>query len=250
MGRGLVHPGTSVESERDTTVGIIGGMGPEATIDLMRRVIAATPAADDEDHIRMLVDSNPQVPSRIRALIDKTGPSPSPALEAMAKGLQRQGADFLAMPCNTAHHYYPAIAAAVDVPVLNLMQLVSEYVVREQPGVERVGLLASTALSEIALYEPWFEESGVQILYPDTYSQSALMNLICAVKAGGAKSMGYTALRAAAEQLQASGADCLLIACTELSVIADELQAAAPVYDASEILARAVVARAKGAPAE
>src|ERR1700723_4357749 len=86
-------------------VGIIGGMGPEATVDLMRRVIAATPARDDADHIHLLVDNNPKVPSRIAALIDGTGCDPAPALCEMAKGLEAQGADFLVIPCNTAHYY-------------------------------------------------------------------------------------------------------------------------------------------------
>jgi aspartate racemase len=84
---------------------IIGGMGPEATVDLMLRVINATPARDDQDHIRMLVDNNPKVPSRINALVDGSGESPAPALISMARGLASLGADFLAVPCNTAHHY-------------------------------------------------------------------------------------------------------------------------------------------------
>ncbi|MEM6545430.1 MAG: aspartate/glutamate racemase family protein, partial [Pseudomonadota bacterium] len=102
------------------TVGIIGGMGPEATVDLMSRVIALTPATDDADHIPMLVDNNSQVPSRIAALLEGTGTSPEPVLIAMAERLQHMGAQLLAMPCNTAHHYHQAVQAAVQIPFLDM----------------------------------------------------------------------------------------------------------------------------------
>jgi len=83
---------------REKVVGIIGGMGPEATVDFMRRVIAKTPAQDDNDHLRMLVDNNPKIPSRIAALIEGTGEDPSPVLCEMAKGLQAQGAEVFSLP--------------------------------------------------------------------------------------------------------------------------------------------------------
>src|ERR1700704_295508 len=98
-------------------VGIIGGMGPEATVDLMRRIIAKTLAQDDQDHIHLIVESNPKIPSRIAHLIDKTGADPTPELIRIARNLQRAGADALAMPCNTAHAYAASIRAAVGIPL-------------------------------------------------------------------------------------------------------------------------------------
>jgi hypothetical protein len=86
-------------------VGIIGGMGPEATLDLMRRVLAKTPAQDDQDHIHLIVESNPKIPSRIAHLIEGTGDDPTPELIRIAVNLQRAGAQALAIPCNTAHAY-------------------------------------------------------------------------------------------------------------------------------------------------
>lgn len=229
---------------REKVAGIIGGMGPEATVDLMRRVIALTPAGDDADHIHMLVDNNPKVPSRLKALIEKTGPSPGPFIARMAQGLAEQGADFLAMPCNTAHHYYPEIAASVAIPVLNLMQLTAQNISTTQPGTRRVGLLASTALLQIRLYEPWFDSVGIDILYPDAQRQSALMDLIRAVKAGS-KELNIRALNQAAETLADSSADSLLIACTELSVIADSLHTPLRTEDTAQILAQAIVQHAR-----
>ena len=88
------------------TIGILGGMGPAATVELMSRIIRQTPAKDDRDHLRMLVDNNPKVPSRIEAIIEGTGADPLPELQRMAQGLEAAGADFLIMACNTAHHYH------------------------------------------------------------------------------------------------------------------------------------------------
>ena len=231
---------------RRKTVGILGGMGPEATVDLMRRVIAGTPAQDDADHIRMLVDSNPRVPSRIEALIDETGESPVPCLVEMARGLERQGADFLVIPCNTAHHYHAEIAAAVDVPVLNMIEMTAGEAGDVCPDLTRAGLLASSALLRIRLYEPWFERVGVGVLYPGSAVQRELMELIRAVKAGRYTTAQVAACDRAAQDLRARGAQCLVIACTELSMVAERLSRDLPVCDAADVLARAVIREALG----
>jgi aspartate racemase len=219
-------------------------MGPEATLDLMQRILRATPAEGDADHLRLLVDNNPQVPSRVAALIDGNGPSPAPVLVQMARGLERQGADFLVMPCNTAHHYHAEIAAAVAIPFLNIMELAASHIREHSPVAQRVGLLASTALQHIQLYEPWFDAAGLAVEFPDSARQEPLMQLINAVKAGRDRETGHAAFAGAALQLEERGVDCLLIACTELSVIAPSLTAQRPVHDAADILARAAVARA------
>ncbi|MCP3870715.1 MAG: amino acid racemase [Gammaproteobacteria bacterium] len=223
------------------TVGILGGMGPEATVDLMQRVINATPAEDDVDHIRMLVDNNPKVPSRIKALIDGTGVSPAPCLIEMAHGLEKQGADFLVIPCNTAHHYYSEVAAAVEIPILNLIELTSNHCKQMQPNLKRAGLMASSALQQIHLYESWFEKQNVQVLYPQQPDQQVVMDLIRAIKAKRQTREQILAYNRIAVDLQTQGVECLVVACTELSVIGDRLRTSLPVYDASELLAQAIV---------
>lgn len=107
----------------EKTAGILGGMGPEATVDLMRRIIAHTDARDDVDHVRCIVDNNPKVPSRIKALLEGDGISPGPCLADMARRLEAWGADFLCMACNTAHMYYGEVKAAVTIPALNMIEL-------------------------------------------------------------------------------------------------------------------------------
>jgi aspartate racemase len=237
---------TQVKASSEKIVGIIGGMGPDATVDLMQRVIEATPAKDDVDHIRMLVDNNPKIPSRIKALIEGDGESPASCMVEMARGLEKQGADFLVISCNTAHHYYSAVSAAVNIPVLNLIELTANYAKKMHPELTKVGLLASTALQIIHLYEPWFLQHDVQVLYPEQQKQQEVMDLIRAVKAKQQTSQQIQAYNRAAEDLVAQGVQCLVVACTELSVISDQLKTSLPVYDASELLAKVIVREVRG----
>jgi len=224
-------------------VGILGGMGPQATVDLMRRVVAATPADDDADHIHLIVDNNPKVPSRIRALIDETGESPLPTLQAMARRLAAAGAGLLAMPCNTAHYYLPGIREAVNIPVLDMIALTVERL--RAMGVKRVGLLASSAVPKLGLYERALAEHGIAMAVPA--GQDGLMGVIRAVKRGDQGESVRGAFRDIAGQLRGEGVDCLVIACTELSVLVDSLDRDMPVLDAMDVLVAEIVAFGTGA---
>src|SRR6516162_7724162 len=143
-------------------VGIIGGMGPEATVDLMRRVVAKTPAQDDADHIHLIVESNPKIPSRIAHLIDGTGADPTPELIRIAVNLQRAGADALAIPCNTAHAYADSIRRAVSIPLLDMVSLTIEHLCAK--GAARVGILASTAVHSTALFSKGLSAHGIEVV--------------------------------------------------------------------------------------
>ncbi len=225
-------------------VGIIGGMGPAATVDLQQRIIRLTPAADDADHLRVLVDNNPQVPSRMAALVDGDGQSPEPCLVAMAKGLVDAGAELLVMPCNTAHHYHDAVASAVDVPFINMVEVVGDTMTRRYPGASRLGLLASTAVQVVDLYGPALRRRGIEVLFPASDAQAGVMGVIRAVKAGSVGQDASGLLERAVRELEVRGADLLLVACTELSALGGDIATGLPVLDAAELLAEAVVQRA------
>lgn len=229
----------------DKIVGIIGGMGPEATVDLQQRVIRATPAKDDADHIRMIVDNNPQIPSRIKALIEGSGESPVPCLQEMARKLAAYGADFLAIPCNTAHTYFEEIQSAVPIPVLHMIDLTVGKVLAANPALKCLGVLASQAVILNELYPRAFRRHGLQILYPAPEIEERLMEAIRTVKTGryGPKEQGT--LRQAADDLMAQGAEGLIVACTELSLLAEALDPAVPLMDTAQVLAEEIVRLAK-----
>lgn len=212
-------------------VGVIGGMGPEATVALMQRVIALVPARDDADHVPLIVDQNPQVPSRIAYLIEGRGEDPGPVLIAMARRLETAGAEAIAMPCNTAHHWAGAIAGAVGVPFLDMVAATLERV----PG--RVGVLASPAVRIAGVYAARRAEV---VHHPD---EAALLALIRAVKREGAT----PAAKGEFARLCAGlGTEQVIVACTEFSLLADAAPDGVEVVDSLDVLARGIVEFAHG----
>ncbi|MDI5933979.1 aspartate/glutamate racemase family protein [Halomonas kalidii] len=235
---------TAAQSASHVMVGILGGMGPDATVAFMQRVIDATPAQDDIDHVHLLVDNNPKVPSRIKALIDGDGENPGPVIAEMARRLERAGAHFLVMPCNTAHFYWKDAQDAVRIPVWHIVERTLDSIAHSLPGA-RVGMLCSPALRKIGLYEGVAQERGLSLVYPS--DEDAMLEVIRAVKRGqGRTPETLAAFARAAAELGEQQADVLVLACTELSVIGDGLAASIPVVDTLQVLADGVVAAANG----
>lgn len=228
---------------KEKIVGIIGGMGPEATVDLMQRIIRLTPALDDRDHIRCIVDNNPKVPSRIKAIIEGDGEDPAPCMADMARRLESWGADFLAIPCNTAHHYYDAVQQAVSIPVIHLIDLVCDHVRQNFPKQKRVGILASPAVAMTGLYTRRFEKMGIQDLWPDPDFQASLFQVIKEVKKGDTGPQVQQAYEKVCENLKEKGAEIAIVACTELSALGGRLSVHA--VDAAHLLALEIVQKAK-----
>lgn len=217
-------------------VGILGGMGPEATVLLMQKLLAAVPAEDDADHIPLIVHQNPQVPSRISALIEGRGEDPGPTLASMARALRDAGAMALAMPCNTAHHYAPEVGHATDLPFLNMIELTADTLVAS--GAGRVGMLASPATRLASVFDASFTARGLTPVW--TSDEAAMLALIRDVKAGkGAAETGPN-LKLQAQNLLDQGAEHLLIACTELSLLTDYLPADTTWHDSLDCLTSAI----------
>lgn len=220
-------------------VGILGGMGPEATILIMQKVLTAVRASDDADHIPLIVDQNPQVPSRIRHLIEGGDISPAPVLADMARRLVAGGAEALAMPCNTAHHYAPAIRAAVDVPFLDMIALAADRAAALAGPGGRVGILASPAVRKVGLFDAPLTGRGLTPLYPE--DEAALLSAIRRIKVEGPCRAAREALHVASADLAARGAGVQMIACTEFSLIADAVADTTTAFDTLDCLVAAIV---------
>jgi aspartate racemase len=202
------------------TVGIIGGMGPEATVLLMQKLLAAVPARDDADHIPLIVHQNPAVPSRIKRLIDGLGDDPATVLVQMAQDLAVAGATALAMPCNTAHAYAPQIIAATPLPFLDMREASMQHLRCTLPSGAKVGLLASPAVRIVGVFDQPSAHAGLTPIFLD--DDAPLLALIRAVKSGDT---GRSALveMARLAGILAAQSDHLLIACTELSLLTSAL---------------------------
>lgn len=229
------------------TVGILGGMGPEATVLLMQKIIAATPARDDADHVPLLVDQNPQVPSRIRHLIERTGEDPAPVLSAMAKRLQAAGARALAMPCNTAHHYADAIRASVNVPLIDMVALSVTHAASVAPTGGTVGVLASPAVRLTGLFDRTLAAAGLTAMY--SKDDEAVLSIIRRIKADGPVAETREALNEVSRGLLARGATVQMVACTEFSLIAYAIDSAVVSFDTLDCLTSGIIAFATGSEA-
>jgi aspartate racemase len=230
--------------QQEKCAGVLGGMGPDATVDFMNRLIRLVDAKEDNDHIRCIVDNNPKVPSRIKALFEGGKEDPAPCLMDMARRLEAWGADFLVMPCNTAHHYHGQIQSAVRIPVLDMIMLAAEAVRQKFPHLRKVGILATSATVRVGLYEKAFGELGIETLYPDEREQAELLALIKSIKAGQIGEAQRAALITIGRGVLEKGAQALVLACTELSVIAPQ-KAELPFVDASQALAEETFAVVK-----
>ena len=219
-------------------VGILGGMGPEATILLQQRVLAAVQAGDDSDHLPLLIDMNPQVPSRIAHLIEQTGEDPGPTLAGMAKRLESAGATALGMPCNTAHHYAGAITSAVSIPFLNMVDLsVTQAALHLQRG-DSIGLLASPAVQSAGVFNAAMARAGLRAVWPD--DEARMLKAIREIKTQGPTPQARQILLDAAHELTEKGAALLFVACSEFSLFARDLPDHLPVIDTIDILAAAI----------
>jgi len=225
----------------EKVVGILGGMGPDATVDFIQRIINLTPADDDCDHIRMLIDNNPKVPSRIKAIIEKTGQNPSPTMIEMAKGLEKQGADFLVVPCNTAHFYFNDLKSSIKIPILNMVELTVEEIVKNQSNIKTVGLLASPAVLITGLFKKAFDKKNIILKYPSDQYQENVLESIKEIKAGNCGKEQIKKNQIGIDYLVENDAEAIIIGCTELSVIAKDIFSKVPFYDSSQILAENVV---------
>ena len=221
-------------------LGVLGGMGVEATIELLKRVHAATDAEDDQDHVPMLVDLNPQVPSRIRHLIEKDGENPGPEISEMAKRLENAGAAALVMPCNSAHYYADFIENSVAVPLLNMPQLTCMQIAALiEPG-SQVGILASPATNQTGLFDAFLKQVGLIAMYPE--DETPVLSSIRRIKKKGPATEDLTLLERECEQLIARGASGIIVGCTEFSLLSNRISASVPIVDALDVLVDEIIA--------
>lgn len=227
------------------TAGVLGGMGPDATVDFMSRVVALTPADKDQDHVPMLVDHNPQVPDRQAAMRSDAAPV-SAALIAMAQRLQAAGADFLVMPCNTAHAFLDGVGDAVDIPLIHIVEETVRAIEDAAPGANKIGLLATDACLYSDIYQQALARSGRAAVTPDTASQAELMRLIGRIKSGDRSVAVADAMARLAGQLVQRGAQLIVAGCTEIPLVLRDGSCAVPMLSSTEVLARRTVALATG----
>lgn len=217
-------------------IGVLGGMGPLATVDFMQKVIEATPAKHDQDHVPLIVYSVPQIPDRVGAALAGSD-EPLPAMLAGIRTLEQAGVEAIAIACNTAHAWYDQLAASTKVPIIHMAQAVIDAAPR---NTMPVAVLATVGTLQAGIYQRYFEKAGWQALVPEWQVQELIIDAIAAVKCGEIE-RARASFDAAAARLLALGAGRLLLACTELPVAAKGSVHEACCLDATACLAQASV---------
>ncbi|WP_424944711.1 amino acid racemase [Aliiroseovarius crassostreae] len=230
-------------------VGVVGGVGPAATVDFLAKLVKGTEATRDQDHIKVLVEQNPQIPDRTENLVG-TGSDPTVALYSTCKKLERGGADMLVIPCNTAHAYVDRIQRHLDIPIISILAATTEHIKETTPETRVVGILGTDGTIQSGLYQKALDEAGLAHITPDDDHQNLVMESIygpSGVKAGNTDGLCKEQTSQAFAHLVARGAEAIILGCTELPLIVTESAdalGALPV-DPTDVLARKCVQLAK-----
>ena len=238
-----------VAMKKPKKIGILGGMGPEATLCLYNLIIKNTKAAKDQDHIPVIINANPLIPDRTLHIVYNRE-SPLPYLQEEASILMSAGADMIIIACNTAHYYIDEIAQVVDIPVLNMIDLTSSYISSRENGADgvRVGILATTGTINTALYQNSLIKSGFTPLIPEGEDQERLvMEAVYGTKGvkAGYKRGAKLLLKEAAAKLEQRGAKYIIAGCTEIPIVLTDRDIDSTLVNSMEILAIEAIKRAK-----
>lgn len=222
-------------------IGIIGGMGPLATDDLFHKIIVNTDAVKDQDHIRVLIDNNTNIPDRTKAILHG-GDSPVEALSESAVKLEKMGANLLVMPCNTAHYFYEDVSVCVSVPVLNMISVTGRIL--SEKGIKKAGLLATDGTVQSGIYERELQKYGIEVIKPDADGQKNVMDMIYGGVKAGLAEYDTAEIRKAIENILDSGAQILILGCTELPLAMEMYKLDYPIIDPTLELAREAIKHA------
>ncbi len=229
-------------SKTSLTVGVLGGLGPEATVDFMGRVLALTPAESDQDHIHLLVDQNPSVPNRQEAIL-RGGEDPAPAIVRMAQRLEAAGSDFLVMPCNTAHAWEDAIRSEVSIPFLSIVDATAAAI---PEGIASAGLMTTPAGLASDCYQRALRDRGIDTIHHDDAGLDELMKLVYAIKIGDTGTSVAAGMRELAADLINRGAELIIFGCTEIPIVLDAGDIPVPALSSTDELAKRTIAIARG----
>lgn len=191
-------------------LGVLGGMGPAATIDFMDKIVRVTKAKKDQEQIPAIIYNNTLIPDRNEAYLSG-GPSPASELVRSAQILENAGCDLIAIPCNTAHIWYDEIDKNTSVEILNVPQIVSKKLL----GCTKVGIICTTPVRQSGLYEKKLAHKGISIL--NTKDQEKVMEAIYKVKAGELEEAGFLFMEQI-NYLKENGVDRIIAGCSEVPV--------------------------------
>ena len=229
-------------------VGIIGGLGPSATVDLYKRITKNTQAAKDQDHLRIIIDSHPQIPDRTEAILNG-GPSPVPYLQESLDLLESSGARVIAVPCVTAHYFLPELAPGPETRILDMIRETALEL--QRLNITEVGILSTSGTAKSGIFDERLKRHGINGVIPDEIGLNRQMEAIYGpegIKAGAQfekSPQNKAAFLEIIEQFRSQGIFQVIMGCTEIPLCLDQNDTESMLINPVEVLAQAVVREAK-----
>jgi aspartate racemase len=216
-----VATGSAQASSSVFKLGVVGGVGPAATVDFLNKVVRNTPASRDQEHIKILVEQNPQIPDRTENLLGD-GADPTVSLYATCKKLEDGDADIIAIPCNTAHAFVERIQPYLGIPIVNMLTETVRFIRDTFPDLRNIGVLATSGTIESGVYLKALESQGLRQIAPEAVMQARVMRAIYGthgVKAGFTSGQCQEDIAAAVDALVFQGVKVIVLGCTELPIL-------------------------------
>jgi aspartate racemase len=228
------------------TIGILGGMGPEATAYFYELIIKKTKVEKDQDHIPTIIWSNPRIPPRTDAILEQ-GPSPVPLLVEGVRRLRKAGADFIVMPCVSAHYFYDEVLAREDFPFLNILDEALKWTNKNLPELKKAGLISSTGTLRSRLFHEAFKKEGIDVIGPEDQEQEKVKEAIFGrkgIKAGYTEGEPGKIIVDTAHTLIDRGAEAIIAGCTEVPLVLKEEDIPVPLIEPMSAMAEAAILKA------
>lgn len=224
------------------TVGVLGGLGPKATVYFADIVVDLTKASRDQEHVDMVICNRATTPDRTDFIVGNSTLDPTTLLVEDALRLQNFGVDFLVMTCNTAHYFYDSIVSEINIPFINIIEETVLYA--KDNNHSKVGILATTGNINTSLYQDMCLKHGLEYVILESEMQDDIMSIIYnEIKSG--KTPNMNKFNNIVNHLKSLGCDGAILGCTELSVLRRNFNLFEPFYiDSLEILAKKTISLA------
>jgi len=231
----------------EKVIGILGGMGPQATLYLFEKIIRNTPAKRDQDHLRIIIDNNPKIPDRTKAILED-GENPVPMMVKSGRALIQAGADFIIIPCISAHYFLDELSKNLDRPIISAFDAIAKKILDNYPSMKTVGLLATNGTIQGGLFQRKLMENGIRAKVPDGEYQKRVMSTIYSIKGDPEGLAGYgnkAVIKDVAVRLIQKGSRGIIAGCTEIPLVLEPNDLPVPLFDPLLILAQAAVQEAR-----
>lgn len=226
----------------DKLIGILGGMGPEATAECYLKIIRATSARKDQEHFRVIIDSNAKIPDRTEAISGR-GENPVPEMIHAAKNLEKLDVEVACIPCMTAHYFIEDVQKEVSYPLLNAFLELKKFIRSFYPDISKIGVLATTGTLETGLFEKYLDHLDIVYPTPVTQNEKVMKSIYDenGIKSGNTDGEPLQLLKDASQELLDNGAQLIISGCTEIGLVLRPYHLPVPLVDPMEVVANVVV---------